>query len=397
MIDHFKPFNRQACDLCGLCFHLCPVMQLDEDEAMNEIARLIAGHETRHVLQKCTACFACDLICPNECNPTALIIERWHEQIVQQGLPLRAGYFVPTMKANFRTYVVDRLPVQDKALLKQWEDASPCEEVFYPGCNWITQPHLSRTSLLDGLSIRGTLDLCCGETLYRTGLYEEARRQGRKVVDYYNDMGVNLMVIPCAAGLNMFTNVLPKVYGIEPKFEVQHLLSWLMGKIDYGRIRLGKIDSMKVTIQESCYSKLFGKDFMDLPRRLLDMMGINVVEESLCRDKALCCGIGGGFSPSAGYHPINITLSGIKSLQMARATKADALAVYCAGCLQMLSLAQIAYPVPFLPIYHILELLQMAIGEVPQRKHMARAWTTLLGVARNQLPALLSGKRIYLG
>ncbi len=40
-----------------------------------EIVRLTTGQETQHVLQKCTSCFACNLICPEGCNPTQTILD----------------------------------------------------------------------------------------------------------------------------------------------------------------------------------------------------------------------------------------------------------------------------------------------------------------------------------
>ena len=126
------------------------------------------------------------------------------------------------------------------------------------------------------------------------------------------------------------------------------------------------------------------------------MIGIKVKEEDLCRERALCCGIGGGFSHASGYHPIDITLSAMRSLRLAEKTKADAIAVYCVGCMHMLSSAKISYPFTRMPIYHIVELIQMAIGESPLRRNVSRAWLTMMGIARNQLPKLISRQRFYM-
>ncbi len=139
-------------------------MQLPLDVAKAEIRRLVNGEETKYVLQKCTSCFACNFICPEECNPTQRILDVWHEKSVREGIPIRAMYYTPDNALNFRTYVLGRLPEDEKALVKSWEDVSPCDEVFYPGCNVITVPYLTRTKLLDGVNIRGSLNLRCGET-----------------------------------------------------------------------------------------------------------------------------------------------------------------------------------------------------------------------------------------
>jgi len=369
-------------------------MHLPLELAKAEIVRLTTGQETVHVLQKCTSCFACNLICPEGCNPTQAILDIWHEKSVREGLPIRAMYYTPDSALNFRTYVLERLPEDEKALVRSWEDTSPCDEVFYPGCNVITIPYLTRTKLLDGMNIRGSLNLCCGETYYRTGQYEMVERAAKRLEAWHKQLGFKKMIIPCTAGRNMFTNVLPK-FGVKFDFEIQHMLPWLQERIEKGEIEIVKPLNMTVTIQESCYGKFFGDEYMDVPRRLLEKTGAMVVEEDLCREKALCCGIGGGFSYSSSYHPWDITFATIRSLRLAKKTKAQALAVYCAGCLQMLTVGQIVYP-NRMPVYHILELLQIAAGEEPERRHKGRARSMFKGVAINQFPKVISRKRFYM-
>jgi len=393
-MDLFDKFNAEKCTQCGECFQQCPVMQLPLKVAKDEIRRLLDGDDTKHVLQKCTSCFACNFVCPEGCNPTQMILDIWHEKSVSQGLPLRAMYYTPDSALNFRTYVLDRLPDDEKALVKSWDDRSPCQEIFYPGCNWITVPYITRTKLLEGVNIRGSLNLCCGETYYRTGQYDMVEKAARRLEAWHKQLGFKRMIIPCTAGRNMFTNVLPK-FGVKLDFEVQHLLPWLLERIEKGEIRITNPLNMTVTIQESCYGKFFGEEYLDIPRKLLRMMGAEVVEEDLSRQKALCCGIGGGFSYYSAYNPWDITLATIRTLRLAQKTRAQALAVYCAGCLQMLTVGQIVYP-NRMPVYHIFELLQMAVGEQPARLHKARARTMFKGVVIHQFPKVLSRKRFFM-
>jgi hypothetical protein len=48
------------------------------------------------------------------------------------------------------------------------------------------------------------------------------------------------------------------------------------------------------------------------------------------------------------------------------------------------------------PIYHLLELVQMAIGEIPRRRQSALARQFLVGTVRRQFPCLLSRERFWL-
>lgn len=393
--DPYAHFNKDRCTLCGDCFNLCPVMELPRDEAVKEIKRLIDGEETKHVLRRCTSCFACNFICPEQCNPTQLVMQRWHEKYARGGLPLRAEWFIPHNKPNFRTYVVERLPDDEKEMLKEWDSLLPCKEMFYPGCNYVTSPYLTRTSLLQGLEIRGSLDTCCGEMYYRMGLFEQVEQVARRLELYFGKLGLKKMLIPCTAGYNMFNNVLPR-FGFKPDFEIEHLLVWLWQRIEDGRIKIKNKLEMKVTIQDSCYGKFFGEDVLGLVRKILNRLGVEVMEMKYSCQNSLCCGIAGGFSIESGFSPFSVASATIRSLREARATESNAIVVYCAGCLQMLSTGKILYPTR-MPIYHILELLQMAIGETPTRRQDHRGRLFLSGMVMRQSPKLISGKRFKAG
>jgi hypothetical protein len=56
----------------------------------------------------------------------------------------------------------------------------------------------------------------------------------------------------------------------------------------------------------------------------------------------------------------------------------------------MLTVGQIIDPLHTRPIYHIIELVQMATGEKPERRIKSRARQLLAGVLKNQAPKILS-------
>ncbi len=382
----------QDCVACGKCLSECPVMGLPLETARVERRRLVRGARSSLVLDRCTSCLSCHARCPQACRPAHLNMARWHDTYLERGLPRRADWYDPNHSPNFRTFVVDRLPDDEKALVEQWADTSRAEEILFPGCNVLTVPYLLRTRLVEDLPVRGALGLCCGETYYRMGLIEPLRETAGKLEQAFAAMGVRRMVIPCTAGYNMFTNILPRV-GARFTFEVEHLLARLARRVERGDITIGRPLDLVVTVQDSCHAKVLGDTFVALPRRLLDAMGVRVIEQRLSRDRALCCGIGGGFSASSAYHPARIARATYRALESARATGADAILVYCAGCLQMLATGMLLFPFLRRPIYHILELVQLATGERPLRRHFARARVMMAGVIRHQVPALISAKR----
>ncbi len=50
-------------------------------------------------------------------------------------------------------------------------------------------------------------------------------------------------------------------------------------------------------------------------------------------------------------------------------------------------------PIRNIPIYHLIELVQLAIGEEPKRRVRSRSMTLLAGIIREQSPKLLSLRR----
>ncbi len=151
---------------------------------------------------------------------------------------------------------------------------------------------------------------------------------------------------------------------------------------------------MKVTLQDSCYSKMFGDKYMDLPRKILDAIGIKVIETESCRENMRCCGIGAGFSINSAYQSFRIRSSVLRNFKDYKMAKVDAMCVYCAGCLATFMGNKKLY-FKKLKVYHIIELIQMAIGEKPHltsKMKKKRGNNFFWGVIRKQVPKLLSKK-----
>jgi Fe-S oxidoreductase len=386
-----EPYDSEVCEVCGRCLMECPVMRLSESAARREMAALRDGRASRHVLKKCETCFACNLVCPNGANPMMLFQQRFYEEHKEAGLPEWSLYFQPHERRNFRTHVIRSLPAGEKLLLDKWADNSPCEEFAYPGCNLCTAPYLTQAKFLEGLNIRGGLDYCCGEMYFRTGMFDQLRQTAARLNRWLGKLGARRMMILCTAGYNLFTNVLPR-FGLETDIEITSYLPWLWRRIESGDIAVTKPLNMSVTIQESCHAKVIGPEYLDLPRRIAERLGCEVIEAKQTRDCAYCCGIGGGFPAKKNYHPAAITRASLRAVFAADRAGSDAFMTYCAGCFQSLSACLAVYPTRK-PVYHIFEMIQMAAGETPARFNSARGRQFLAGVLTNQLPKTLSRRR----
>ncbi|MFW9835461.1 MAG: 4Fe-4S dicluster domain-containing protein, partial [Candidatus Thorarchaeota archaeon] len=79
-------FDVEECTRCGICLERCPVIDLDIDQAKQEIKNLISG--SSFIVDRCATCGTCDLNCPIGLTPMDLIKELKSVQIkesVEQG------------------------------------------------------------------------------------------------------------------------------------------------------------------------------------------------------------------------------------------------------------------------------------------------------------------------
>jgi Fe-S oxidoreductase len=396
-IEFFDPFDENACTRCGICLEKCPVMDFSEEEAKIEIKKIIEN-ESSIVLKKCQSCFTCNFYCPENAHPTSLILKRWNEQYKEDGLRIRGKYYMTLYPhyPNFRSHVMERLPKETKDLVKSWASLSPLkgDTLTYPGCNVITFAELTQSSLFKDLDIRGRLEYCCGETLFRTGYRDELFQVTKRLDAWFNSLKPKNLLVLCTAGTNVFKNVLPH-YGLNYKFEsIKSYIQYLWEKIEKGEVIVKDKLDMTVAIQDSCYSKMFGEEYMDLPRKILQFIGVKVVEIDACREDMRCCGIGAGFSVDSAYHPLKLTKSTFRNLKDFKKQNVDALCVYCAGCLATYLTSMNLYFKKKIKVYHIIELLQMAIGEKPMsnKAKNKRAKHFFWGIMKNQLPKTISKK-----
>jgi len=390
--EEYKFHDVQKCKLCGDCLSKCPEMSLPLETARREKAKINRGEMSDNVSRSCTSCFDCDDYCPNDAAPCETIMDHWGREYKERGLLERARYFLPMQKLNFRSYILERLPADEKEMVAKWDDKSPCSEFIYPGCNVTTVPYLTKTSLLPPIPIRGGLDWCCSETFFRMGYYDLAAIQGKKMQARFADMGAREILMMCTAGTFCFTKMLPERLNIKFDAKFKPLVRYLWEQLESGQIKVVNKLQLRATVQDSCYAKFLEPDYLMLPRKILERIGVEVVEMPRSKERMVCCGIGAGFSMRSNYNTARITLSTLKRINEARKTGADLLCVYCAGCMQMLGSGSLFYPnAP--QIYHLLELVQLAAGEQPLRRISSRVKTMFAGVARHQMPKLLSNKR----
>lgn len=382
-------FREDKCTRCGECFTRCRYMELTRREARAEIERLIRGEPTRTVLKKCISCYACNAFCPEDAHPYELIISNWGERYQRRGLPARASYLLPYHQPNYREDMEREMPEPERAALERWKTTPPAGEMLYPGCNLMTTPYLFEQESLRELPVSGDWSLCCGEPLYRMGLFEVMKKVARGLSDYYADKKIEKMVFVCPACLNMFRNVLPSQFGAGFDFECEYIVTWLLNRLDSGDLELKRRLSGTVTVHDSCHARLMGDEIMEQTREFYRRLGLTVINMKSHHLDGICCGIAAGCNR---YLPQDILKVSRRELKEGEAAGAAEMAIYCTGCYLMLNLARHVVRTRQ-PLVHTLELLARAMEEPLPRTVEPRTRSMLWNVTRKAFPAMISSAR----
>jgi Fe-S oxidoreductase len=371
---HFsKTFLQERCDFCGRCFNECPALELPLEQAQNEIKNLVERGDSE-ILNRCVGCMACNSICPTDSNPHTLILNSWGKRYSKTGLPSRAKLVLPYQKPNLYSLMQERLPEDEQALTRVWEEnyrnPPKAETMVYAGCNLILQPFLVGDRIFKGIPIFGSADLCCGEPLYRSGCWDAAKAAAAHVKREFSRLGFRRVITPCPAGWHLFSHVYPEVLDAPLDCEIVSLEQWILERIERGELTLSPLGKRAV-IHDNCWPKASGSAMFDAMRRLLQKLGVEVIDPEHTRDRALCCGMCAG---AARFKMQDILAVAKKRLAELDKVEADFIVDYCGGCNWLLALADVfSLRKIRKPLFHLLEVVRMATGEKVEQKVHKRA------------------------
>ena len=373
-------FKGENCNLCGECLHRCPVLRLPIDEAKAEMKRLINGEASKYALYKCNTCFSCNLYCPTGANPYQLILERWNDLYAKRGAPPLYRFVCPTETPNIWETLNLFLSDRERQWVEAWVSHTPRpeEDLLMIGNYTHLFPFvIGGSALLDHFTPVSRVDQWEGGAyLYQGGYLEEVQRIAQRCRSDFESWGSTNVAHTLDAVEYIFSEVHPKEMGVSHSPHFINFNRWMLEKIEAGQIPLKQKLDITVTLHDNCYSKACGGAYWDVPRRLIDACGCKLIEMEHIREDSLCCGFGAGASWVKNYAmPFDIISEGAKKFREAEATGAQALVTYCGGCLYLLWATRELMG-SRIDIYHIIEVVRMAMGERLDypHAHERRAW-----------------------
>ncbi len=348
-------FNQETCQRCGLCLALCPSIELPKDEAAAEVKQMVEKKESKVLAKNCAGCAYCDVICPTHSNPSELRKEILLKKNRTKGVSCLSiiSEQVPfnLMSIGLEFEKEEKLKNLDRHVVPL-----PLQEVFYLGCSLsYIYSDLAQTELLERLPVIGGMKYCCGGYINNSFGKEEAALKGRLLLEDLKKIGVEKMVTFCPGCDRMIGEVYP---GILPEFTIKNIniVDYLLEQYRKGEIVFSHPIKRRVTFHDSCAWRKMNPEIHENPRRLLQVLGAELVEMKHNRRESLCCG-----SPLSGRNPQLASRLAEKRVLEAKETGADTIVVSCTGCFALSEKAA----AHGLEIFNITELAQMAIGEKP--------------------------------
>ncbi|MCX8204867.1 MAG: (Fe-S)-binding protein [Candidatus Nezhaarchaeota archaeon] len=176
----------------------------------------------------------------------------------------------------------------------------PAEVLLWIGCTTgIRLPEVAQACVkvlrLAGVdfAVLGPEENCCGDPLILSGMWREAEREAARVLEVLRRNRYQCLVTPCAGCYHAFAGHYPELLKVELPCEVLHVSQILEKLVREGRVQLGRVE-VKAAYHDPCeLGRLSG--VYEPPRRVLKSIeGLELLEPKLSREKARCCGGGGG-------------------------------------------------------------------------------------------------------
>ena len=163
---------------------------------------------------------------------------------------------------------------------------------------------------------------CCGSVLLRTGFLDDAIEQ---MNGNLNDFEGKVILTSCAGCYKTLKEDYKKYLGVDLK--VIHISQLLEQLIKENKINLKGDKDLKVTYHDSCHLGRHAGEY-EAPRNVINSIS-KLVEMENNREKARCCGSGGGVKSA--YGELSNSIADLR-IQEAKDTDADLLVSACPFC-----------------------------------------------------------------
>jgi Fe-S oxidoreductase len=310
----FTSLPAQKCLDCNVCTGYCTVsssfngVETWSSKGRTLLTQALFKDELQpspklaDVLYSCSLCGLCFTECFETTQVRKAIMEARH-YLAEKGYT--PDLFTATAKSIFEAGDPSGMPSSKRVA---WTQQLPQRGIFpekasvllWSGCIVSTRtPNAAKA--LGNILNQGEVDFaflgekegCCGYVLLASGLWDEAKENVVKLIRRVEETRAETLITPCAGCYYAFTKMYPEMLEIELPCHVQHASQFVEKLIKEGKITLNSLN-MRVTYHDPCS---LGRhcNVYSSPRNILKAVpNLDLVEMPLNRNRARCCGAGGG-------------------------------------------------------------------------------------------------------
>jgi heterodisulfide reductase subunit D len=357
-----------ACTRCYECLNYCPVLDITDETAWSTPEKLrLYGALVRaqdglpaklfgrprldertlatltEALYTCTTCGVCGEVCPVGINTQELwpqlrakMVELglgpWGAQKTTDGIVRERHNPYDKPHGERFAWLPDDVPVAEHA-----------EVGFYVGCSgaYVAQPMMiGAVRMLHAAGIEFTLfddEWCCSFPLYVIGKLEQCAELTRHNIEGFAARGVKRLIVSCPCCTFTLQNLWPRFYGADLPFEIVHITQVMAEAVAGGQLKFSRSTDETLVYHDSCYLAR-GVRLVEEPRQVLSAIpDVRLVEMERNRERAKCCGAGGGIRRAKPELSIAMARALIHDAERVGATT---LVLSCPACFERVNLAR---------------------------------------------------------
>jgi Fe-S oxidoreductase len=322
-------FDAFTCTECGRCKDACPTFLTGKPLALKWVHDSVKHHllsEREHILHAheealppligkvisddtlwaCTTCGYCEVACPIELEHLGKFFKLRQHRVMMD------GEFPHELKGVFEAYEATSnpwgLPQQSRAdwakgldvpVVTSSEQAAALDYLFYVGSAQSYDPRGQKIArafvqILRAASVKfgilGAAETSTGECVRRAGNEMLFQTLAPQLIETLNGLGIKRIVTCDPHAFNTLKNEYPAFGG---RYEVIHHTQLIAQLLAEGRLRVAP-QFERVLLHDPCYLGRHNGEF-DAPRAVLARIARDApLEFELSRERAMCCGAGGG-------------------------------------------------------------------------------------------------------
>ncbi|NVM04834.1 MAG: (Fe-S)-binding protein [Candidatus Helarchaeota archaeon] len=336
----------EMCSTCmKMCKDQCPTAWATKSESITPYTRSLmivlnekgikeydqAAIEAEY---KCTTCWACEEAClPKVGLPNMIEIARSH--IIAKNPHLKPMDEIANRVETLYNPLNEPAEERFNRLKNLLPEKKEAEYVYFIGCMACYRyPEIAESiiKLLKKTEVDFTViigdEWCCGSPIIRNGFTNLAKKLAQHNIDQFEKFKCKKIITGCSACYSTIKKDYTDL-GLTLNQEIQHFTEFFEELRIKNNIKPIKTLDKIISYHDPCHlGRRMG--VYDPPRNLLkDISGKNFVELQFNREKARCCGAGGGVK----YNYTDIAKSiGIRRLEEAQFLNVDMLVSACPLC-----------------------------------------------------------------